>query len=82
MTDLRPHEAIRPEGTDPSQYWYQFWRGITYLKKYYSKSDRAPVEMLAHFEQQRRLLAQLRQTPATAEATLGVFGDLMWIRDG
>lgn len=82
MENLRAHEAIRPEGTDPSQYWYQFWRGITYLKKYYSKSDRAPIEMLKHFEQQRRLLAHLRNQSDVAEATLGVFGDLMWIRDG
>ncbi len=83
LADLRPHEKIRPEGTDPSQYWYQFWRGITYLKKYYSKRHRVAPEMAEHFEIQRALMTRLseEETRAPDAPTLGVFGDLMWIRD-
>ena len=83
LSDLRPFESIRPEGTDPSQYWYQFWRGITYLRKYYSKRTRAAPAMAEHFDQQRALLAQIQCTETRDDSlpTLGVFGDLMWIRD-
>lgn len=83
LPDLRPYEAIRPEGTDPAQYWYQFWRGITYLKKYYSKRHRVAPEMAEHFEVQRALLERIaaEENPDPSAPTLGVFGDLMWIRD-
>lgn len=80
--NLRAHERIRPEGTDPKQYWYQFWRGLTYLRKYYAKSDRCPPEMNEHFRAQHGALMALEPPRRSADVgRLGLLGDVMWIRD-
>jgi poly-gamma-glutamate capsule biosynthesis protein CapA/YwtB (metallophosphatase superfamily) len=56
--------------------------GFNYVRKYLFKKETAPVETVAHFQDQKRLFAYLQSSQKLALSTsLAMVGDIVWVRD-
>jgi poly-gamma-glutamate capsule biosynthesis protein CapA/YwtB (metallophosphatase superfamily) len=85
---LPRYARVRAEGRSLRE---SLWSGFSYLRKYRRAKHSAPVEEIAYFDEQRRLLRWLalqdekaeNSEPAPGgEVRLGLVGDVMWLRDG
>jgi poly-gamma-glutamate synthesis protein (capsule biosynthesis protein) len=75
---LPRYARVRAEGLSLRS---ALWSGVSYLRKYRRAKRSAPIEEVRYFDEQRRLLRWLGQSPETG-LRLGMVGDLMWLRDG
>ncbi len=76
-TDLPPYLRVRAEGLPLKE---AIWSGWGYLRKYRRGKWTAPVEEMAYFAEQARLMRAFSTTPPDG-ARLALVGDLMWLRD-
>jgi poly-gamma-glutamate synthesis protein (capsule biosynthesis protein) len=57
------------------------WSAVSYLKKWRYPKITSPPEERRYFAEQRRLLGELDEAPASQVVNLALVGDLMWLRD-
>ena len=72
-------QRMRAEGRSLGE---NLWGGLSYLRKYFRAKTSAPPEEVRYFDDQRRLLRLLRQSPSPGGVRLAMVGDLMWLRNG
>jgi hypothetical protein len=77
---LPGYHRVRAEGLPLGQ---AIRSGVGYLRKYRNPKTSAPLEEIAHFDEQRRLLRALKRQPALSDGLrLAMVGDLMWLGFG